>query len=122
MGSMGQNNSRGNRRNRKMMKGINIVNLPDLALQVIAKYLEPKDIIHMAEASPCFEDMRRFLPKYQEIIGQEFEKREVVIKDHPVVEMLKRGDKLRFMRNVGGGGGHSLHVRQFKVVIELKKY
>ena len=72
---MGQNSSRDNRRNRKMMKGINIVNLPDLALQVIAKYLEPKDIIHMAEASPCFEDMRRFLPKYQEIIGQEFEKR-----------------------------------------------
>jgi len=196
---MGQKSFKDNRRKGKMLQEINIVSLPDLALHVIARYLEPKDIIHMTEASPYFEDMRRFLPKYQEILGKEFEKwgphdgdfepetyfdgpemnqgaksikmsfqwrdqgfgnrkgqmwiqliregqvladtredyyelaphtagrarfedREVVIKDHPVVELLTRGDKLRFMRNVGGGGGHSLHVRQFKVVIELKKY
>ena len=53
---------------------------------------------------------------------QELEDREVVIRGHPVVDLLERGDRLRFMRNVGGGGGHSLTVRQFKVQVELKKY
>ena len=50
------------------------------------------------------------------------EDREVVIRGHPVVDLLERGDRLRFMRNVGGGGGDSLTVRHFKVQVELKKY
>ena len=52
----------------------------------------------------------------------EYEEREVVMKGHPVVDLLTQGDRLRFMRNVGGGGGHSLTVRQFEVQVELKKY
>ena len=181
------------------MKDINLVNLPDLALNGIAEYLEPKDIIHLCDSSPCFADLRRFLPKYLDIKGEDFHKRgpddgdfepetyfdgpemnqgaysikmnfqwkdlgwgnqrgqiwiqlmrngkvladtredyfalaphmnrgdeledrEVVIRGHPVVDLLERGDRLRFMRNVGGGGGHSLTVRQFKVQVELKKY
>ena len=57
------------------MKDINLVNLPDLALNGIAEYLEPKDIIHLCDSSPCFEDLRRFLPKYQDITGEDFHKR-----------------------------------------------
>ena len=59
------------------MKGIekNICDLPDLALNGIAEYLEPKDIIHLSESTPYFEDLRRFLPKYQDISGQDFHKR-----------------------------------------------
>eukprot|EP00092_Neocalanus_flemingeri_P030032 GFUD01032606.1.p1 GENE.GFUD01032606.1~~GFUD01032606.1.p1 ORF type:complete len:182 (+),score=32.11 GFUD01032606.1:136-681(+) len=181
------------------MKDINLCNLPDLALNGIAEYLEPKDIINLSDSSPSFEDLRRFLPKYQDINGDKFHKkgprdgdfepetyfdgpemnqgaksikmnfkwrdqghgnqkgqiwvqlirngdvlgdtrekyfalaphkdgrdeyedREVVIRGHPVVDLLTRGDRLRFMRNVGGGGGHSLTVRQFTVQVELKKY
>ena len=60
------------------MKGIekNICDLPDLALNGIAEYLEPKDIIHLSESTPYFEDLRRFLPKYQDITGEDFHKRE----------------------------------------------
>ena len=199
-----------------------LCNLPDLVLDIIAEYLEPKDILHLLDSCPCFEDFRRFLPKYQEINGEDFRKeqhpnqrdgdgdcdginpekyfdgpemnqgaksiklnfrwkdqvkfqiwsfqlilliflycfqgwghrkgqvwiqlirneevlvdsrkqfhelapheyreREVVIKEHPVVDLLKKGDKIRFMRAVGGGGGHSLTVKNFKVVVELKRY
>ena len=56
-----------------MLNEISICNLPDLALQVIAKHLDAKDIIHLSEASPILEDVRRFLPEYQEIEGKEFE-------------------------------------------------
>ena len=58
----------------KMTEEMNICNLPDLALNGIAEYLEPKDIIHLSESSACFEDLRRFLPKYQEIEGKDFSK------------------------------------------------
>ena len=60
------------------MEGIekNICDLTDLALNGIAEYLEPKDIIHLSESTPYFEDLRRFLPKYQDITGEDFHKRE----------------------------------------------
>ena len=52
----------------------------------------------------------------------EEETREMVIKDHPVVDKIRKGDVLQFMRNVGGGGGHSLTVEDFKVTLELIKF
>ena len=52
----------------------------------------------------------------------EEETREVVIKDHPVVDKVRKGDFLQFMRNVGGGGGHSLTVEDFKVTLELIRF
>ena len=60
--------------------------------------------------------------QFYELAPDEYMEREVMIKEHPVVDLLKRGDKLRFMRSVGGGGGHSLTVRNFKVMVELKRY
>ena len=50
------------------------------------------------------------------------ETREIVIKDHPVVDKVRKGDVLQFMRNVGGGGGHSLTVEDFNVKFELIKF
>jgi len=40
-----------------------------------------------------------------------------VISDHPVVSRARPGGFYRFMRYVGGGGGHELNVRQFRVVL-----
>ena len=70
-----------------------------------------------------FDTREQFLGTAPHTTGKdEYEEREVLIKGHPVVDLLERGDKLRFMRNVGGGGGHSLTVRNFKVRVELKRY
>ena len=52
----------------------------------------------------------------------EEETQEIVIKDHPVVDKVRKGDVLQFMRNVGGGGGHSLTVDDFNVKLELIKF
>ncbi len=41
------------------------------------------------------------------------------LRDDPVVKLAKPGDFYRFMRNVGGGGGHSLTVRKFRVIVTL---
>ena len=46
----------------------------------------------------------------------------LLIKNHPVVNLSRPGDKLRFMINVGGGGGHKLKLRNFKAKVELKKF
>ena len=45
-----------------------------------------------------------------------------LIKNHSVVNLSRPGDRLRFMVNVGGGGGHQLKVRNFKAKVELKKF
>ena len=44
----------------------------------------------------------------------------IEVSNHPVVTKAKRGDVLRVMRNVGGGGGHSLTVRDFTMRIAHK--
>ena len=59
---------------------------------------------------------------FQALAPHKEETREVVIKDHPVVDKIRKGDVLQFMRNVGGGGGHSLTVEDFKVTLELIKF
>lgn len=45
----------------------------------------------------------------------------VVIENHPVVKQARPGDFYRFMRNAGGGGGHRLIVRNFRVVASICK-
>ena len=47
------------------------------------------------------------------------ETREIVIKEHPVVNEAKPGDFYRFMRIAGGGGGHRLIVTDFRAVAYL---
>ena len=46
--------------------------------------------------------------------------REVEVVDHDLVKQCVRGDVLRVMRNTGGGGGHSLHVRNFTLRLWFK--
>ena len=37
-----------------------------------------------------------------------------------VVREFRPGDHFRFLRYIGSGGGHSLHVRNFKTLVELR--
>ena len=53
--------------------------------------------------------------------GHELDRREVEVVGHPVVSLAVRGDTLRVARNIGGGGGHRLNVRQFNMTIVHKK-
>ena len=39
--------------------------------------------------------------------------------DNPIVSLVLPGDYFRFMKNVGGGGGHKLFVEEFKVILEI---
>ena len=48
------------------------------------------------------------------------ESKVVEVANDPVVTKAKRGDVLRVMRNVGGGGGHSLTVLDFTMRIAHK--
>ena len=50
-------------------------------------------------------------------IAEHFEKeaQKVIRGDHPVVAKAKAGDFYRFMRNAGGGGGHELEGKNFRV-------
>ncbi len=38
----------------------------------------------------------------------------------PVVTLAREGDHYHFVRNAGGGGGHQLKVKNFRVVVELR--
>lgn len=40
--------------------------------------------------------------------------------DHAVVTLAQPGDFYRFMRNAGGGGGHTLTVDRFQATVKLK--
>ena len=42
--------------------------------------------------------------------------------NEPIVNKAQPGDFYRFMRLVGGGGGHQLFVRNFKAIVSLAKY
>ena len=59
------------------------------------------------------------IAKYQRLVGiaEHFEKeaQNVIRADHPVVAKAKAGDFYRFMRNAGGGGGHELEGKNFRV-------
>ena len=55
-----------------MKNTLNICQLPDLVLEDIALFLEPADIVNLSEASTCFQDLRRLLPKYLPLEGEDF--------------------------------------------------
>ena len=46
--------------------------------------------------------------------------KDVALVNHPVVTRAKRGDILRVVRHVGGGGGRVLNVRDFSMRIAHK--
>lgn len=48
------------------------------------------------------------------------EKATAELRDHTIVTLAQPGDYYRFTRNAGGGGGHQLSVKNFKVVVELQ--
>ena len=50
------------------------------------------------------------------------EDRELTIEDHNIILQAKKRDTLSVMRNVGGGGGHRLMVKNFKIKIVHRKY
>ena len=39
-------------------------------------------------------------------------------RDDNVLEVARCGDYFRFMKNIGGGGGHELEIRNFKVILQ----
>lgn len=43
------------------------------------------------------------------------------IKDGDILTLAQPGDFYRFMRNIGGGGGHTLTVRKFRAVATLNQ-
>lgn len=55
------------------------------------------------------------------LAGHEWETINIKLtKEDDVVNNLRPGDKYRFMRNVGGGGEHELHVSNFKAIVRLE--
>jgi len=53
--------------------------------------------------------------------NRECERREVMVELHPVVMRAQKGDLIRVVRNVGGGGGHRLTVKNFKMTLLHKR-
>ncbi len=53
------------------------------------------------------------------IAGHKKASAEVVVSNDPIVDLAQPGDYYKFMRNAGGGGGHTLTVENFRVVITL---
>ena len=41
-------------------------------------------------------------------------------RDDDVISAFRPGDYFRFMRNIGTGGNHSLHVRNFKALVAFQ--
>eukprot|EP00794_Sanderia_malayensis_P000361 gene361-994_t len=48
--------------------------------------------------------------------------RNIEICKGPIVMQSKEGDHLRVMHNVGGGGGHSLSVKHFQMILEFENF
>ncbi len=53
------------------------------------------------------------------IADHEWTKSSCKLVDNPVVRLAEPGDFYRFERNAGGGGGHSLSVKNFTVLLEF---
>ena len=43
----------------------------------------------------------------------------VLTSNESILNKILPGDYIRFMKNVGGGGGHRLHVKDFCAIIEM---
>ena len=70
-----------------------------------------------SEASVIVED----ITKLDAAPHQEEQYSRVLTINDDIVRISQPGDFLRFMKNVGGGGGHKLHVRKFRVIIQLQE-
>ena len=55
------------------------------------------------------------LEEHGGLAPHEWEDRDVLVSNHDVVRRYQPGDILRVVRNVGGGGGHILKVRKFRM-------
>ena len=58
---------------------------------------------------------------YPHVAPHRTEHKVIVIEDGPSLQSIRKGDILKFKRNVGGGGGHSLQVQNFVCILELVK-
>ena len=47
--------------------------------------------------------------------------KEVLTQTDEIVKLAQPGDYFEIMKNVGGGGGHGLYIRNFKLKIYYKK-
>ena len=54
-------------------------------------------------------------------IAEHYEKtaHQVLGREDPIIAKSRKGDFLRFMRNAGGGGGHQLKVKNFRIKATL---
>jgi len=57
---------------------------------------------------------------YTSYFGRFYTFDSVLTQHHPIVKMAKKGDVLRVMRHVGGGGGHCLNIRDFNMTLVHK--
>ena len=62
------------------------------------------------------------LDSYPHVAQHREEHKVIVIENDPLVDNIEKRDSLVFMRNIGGGGGHSLTVKNFVCHIELNKF
>jgi len=62
------------------------------------------------------------LHDFPNLADHQMKSEEIKISNHPVVDRIRKGDILKFMVNVGGGGGHSLFIKDFNAKLELLKW
>ncbi|KAJ7380039.1 hypothetical protein OS493_010746 [Desmophyllum pertusum] len=78
-----------------------------------------KGELYMILMRPAVEGEPVQIAEYRRLFGiaehYEEQANKVIPADHPVVAEAKPGDFYRFMRNAGGGGGHELTVKNFRV-------
>jgi hypothetical protein len=53
------------------------------------------------------------------VAAHEWTEQKVVLRDEQVVKNAKAGDIVEFWRHIGGGGGHTLSVEKFQIVLEF---
>ena len=70
--------------------------------------------LQLVRSNQVVEDNRE---EYFALAPHTMQRREVLVDLHPVVTRAKRGDLIRVMRNTGGGGGHQLTVKDFKMIL-----
>jgi len=62
------------------------------------------------------------LEAFPNLADHKMKSEEIIISNHPVVDGIRKGDILKFMVNVGGGGGHSLKIKDFNAKLEVLKW
>lgn len=77
--------------------------------------MRPNNLLDTPESEMIAEDLNLF-----DIAPHDEENclKVLTSQDHILKNALP-GDYIRFMKNVGGGGGHRLHVNEFRALIQL---